>query len=63
VGLEPEAPEDEVRAALLEAIDRWRTVQAHPLTSREVSNAAGVLVRTCEGALAELALPRYVPVA
>jgi hypothetical protein len=38
-------------------------VQAHPLTSREVSNAAGVLVRTCEGALAELALPRYVPVA
>jgi len=52
LGLPPEADRAEVRAELLRVIDKWRRKGEHPLSSREVSNAATVLVRTCEGTLA-----------
>jgi hypothetical protein len=54
LGLEPDTPVDEVRNGLLAEIDRWRRKGAHPLVTKEVADAATVLVRTCEGALAGL---------
>lgn len=54
LGLAADAPADAVRSGLLAEIERWRLAGAHPLATREVSDAAAVLVRTCEGALAEL---------
>ncbi len=52
LGLPGDAGPDDVRAGLLETIDRWRRRGEHPLASPEVAAAAAVLVRTCEGALA-----------
>lgn len=54
LGLGVGADAADVEAGLLEAIERWRRKGAHPLVSLEVANAASVLVRTCEGALADL---------
>ncbi len=45
---------DEIRAALNERIRVWRSRSENPLSSREVSDAAQVLVRTCEGMLRAL---------
>ena len=54
VGLAPDTDAETVRGELIAAIDRWRRRGEHPLASREVVNAASVLVRTCEGTLAGL---------
>lgn len=53
LGLAPTADVDEIRAELLATIDRWRRRGEHPLASPDLSAAAAVLVRTCEGALVE----------
>ncbi len=53
LGLPADADPEVVRAGLLAAIDRWRRRAEHPLTSPEIAAAASVLVRTCEGALAD----------
>ncbi len=52
LGLDPSTDQEQVRVALLQTIERWRRKGEHPLASREVTTAAAVLVRTCEGALA-----------
>jgi len=54
LGLTSDANAEIVRGELLAAIDRWRRRGEHPLATRDVANAAAVLVRTCEGALAGL---------
>ena len=54
LGLAPDADPETVRRELVVTIDRWRRRGEHPLASREVVNAASVLVRTCEGTLAGL---------
>lgn len=54
LGLQPDAMTNDVRARLLAEIEKWRRKGAHPLVTKEVTDAASVLVRTCEGALVEL---------
>jgi len=54
LGLGTDSGADQLRTGLLAEIDKWRRRGAHPLVTREVADAASVLVRTCEGALAEL---------
>lgn len=51
LGLSTTATTDEIRSELLATIDRWRRRGEHPLASPDLAAAAGVLVRTCEGAL------------
>jgi hypothetical protein len=55
VGLPEDAALDDVRDAALGAFDRWRQRAESPLSTRDVVEAARVLVRSCEGMLAELA--------
>ncbi|PID54383.1 MAG: GTP-binding protein [Micrococcales bacterium] len=54
VGLPATSSPEEIVGRLLAAIQRWRGKGEHPLASRELSHASAVLVRSCEGALAEL---------
>ncbi len=52
VGLDAQASTEEVRAALVEQLGRWRQRAEHPLSSRPVVDASLVIARTCEGLLA-----------
>lgn len=45
---------DDLRAATLEALDRWRTRAESPLTSRAAAEVARAVVRSCEGMLTHL---------
>lgn len=54
LGLESGAQAADVRTGLLAEIEKWRRKGGHPLVTKEVADAASVLVRTCEGALADL---------
>jgi hypothetical protein len=54
LGLPDDASADEIRAALDERIRTWRSRAENPLSSRELSDAAQVLVRSCEGMLRAL---------
>jgi dynamin family protein len=51
LGLDPEAPPGEVRRTLQDTIARWQQRAESPMSSRELSSAARVLIRTCEGLL------------
>jgi hypothetical protein len=52
--LSPEADVSEIRRALQNAIGRWQRRAESPMSSREVADAARVLIRTCEGMLVTL---------
>jgi hypothetical protein len=52
LGLGGGATDDDVRAAAAEMLARWQRRAESPMASREVADAARVLVRTCEGILA-----------
>ncbi|HMG39890.1 MAG TPA: dynamin family protein [Acidimicrobiales bacterium] len=52
--LSPEADVSELRRALQNAIGRWQRRAESPMSSREVADAARVLIRTCEGLLVNL---------
>jgi Dynamin family len=54
LGLTPEADVSEVRRALGNAIGRWQRRAESPMSSRDVSDAARVVIRTCEGLLVSL---------
>jgi hypothetical protein len=54
LGLPPDAPGRELRAAALDALGRWRRRAESPLASRSTAEAARVIVRSCEGVLARL---------
>jgi 50S ribosome-binding GTPase len=54
LGLPADAYPTDLRSAAQEAMARWQTRAENPLSSREASDAARVLVRTCEGMLAAL---------
>ncbi len=54
LGLDPGAPEGEIRTALQNAIARWQRRAENPLSSRELSDASRVLIRTCEGMLMDV---------
>jgi hypothetical protein len=47
-----DAGSGDVRAAALEALDRWRVRAESPLTSRAASEVARAVVRSCEGLVA-----------
>ena len=53
-GLPVDAEDSEVRAALTVALDRWQQRAESPLSSRDAATASRVLVRSCEGMLADL---------
>jgi hypothetical protein len=52
--LPPEADVSDIRRALQESIGRWQRRAESPMSSREVADAARVLIRTCEGLLVTL---------
>jgi hypothetical protein len=54
LGLSPEADVSEVRRALANAIGRWQRRAESPMSSREVADAARVVIRSCEGLLVSL---------
>jgi predicted GTPase len=54
LGLTPESDASEVRRALQNAIGRWQRRAESPMSSREVADAARVVIRTCEGMLVSL---------
>jgi hypothetical protein len=54
LGLPPEADRREMHAAALTALGEWRQRAENPLLSQRFVQAARVLVRTCEGLLAEI---------
>lgn len=54
LGLPPEAGKAELATAAGEALARWQRRAENPLTSHELSVAARVVIRSCEGMLAEL---------
>jgi len=51
LGLDAGASDDDIRRATQEALARWQRRAESPMASREVADAARVLVRTCEGIL------------
>lgn len=53
-GLPPDASTREVRSALTVAIERWQRRAESPMSSQEIAEASRVLVRSCEGMLADL---------
>ncbi|WP_322767747.1 dynamin family protein [Frankia sp. Cr1] len=51
LGLPPDTPADDIRAALLTTLDRYRRLSENRLASRPLRRAAATLRRTCEGLL------------
>jgi len=54
LGLTVETDVSESRRALQNAIGRWQRRAESPMSSREVADAARVIIRTCEGLLVNL---------
>jgi len=54
LGLTTESDASETRRALQNAIGRWQRRAESPMSSREVADAARVVIRTCEGLLVSL---------
>ncbi|WP_448071355.1 dynamin family protein [Georgenia yuyongxinii] len=52
LGLADGATAEEVRAAALEGLRRWRTLAENPLTDRSTAGVCEVVVRSCEGLVA-----------
>ena len=55
LGLEPEATPEEITAGARECLRRWRVVSENPLTDRSGQDVCRVVIRSCEGVLAECA--------
>ena len=55
LGLDAGSTPGDIRTALQNAIGRWQRRAENPLSSRELSDASRVLIRTCEGMLVDLA--------
>ncbi|MCU1434188.1 MAG: GTP-binding protein [Pseudarthrobacter sp.] len=55
LGLQPEASRDEISAEAHRVLHRWRLLAENPLTDRSVLDVCRVVVRSCEGILAEAA--------
>lgn len=51
LGIPHEAEPDEIREAVFRSIDHFRRRAESPLSTRELAEAAAVIVRTCEGML------------
>jgi hypothetical protein len=55
LGLQSEASPQEITAAAHQILHRWRLVAENPLTDRSTQEVCRVVVRSCEGVLAESA--------
>lgn len=55
LGLPPEASPEEINAEAHRILHRWRLVAENPLTDRSALDACRVVMRSCEGILAECA--------
>jgi hypothetical protein len=53
-GLPVDAGDTDVRAELAGALDRWQQRAESPLSTRDAATASRVIVRSCEGMLADL---------
>ena len=49
LGVDPQCPSDELRRAAIAVLGQWQRRAEHPSSTRDVREAARVLVRTCEG--------------
>ena len=49
LAVDPRCPSDELRRAAIAALAQWQRRAEHPSSTRDVREAARVLVRTCEG--------------
>jgi hypothetical protein len=49
LAVDPQTPPDELRRAAIAALVQWQGRAEHPSSTRDVREAARVLVRTCEG--------------
>ena len=49
LAVDPQSPPDELRRAAIAALTQWQRRAEHPSSTRDVREAARVLVRTCEG--------------
>jgi hypothetical protein len=54
LGLDPDADAAACRAAVTDALGRWRRRAASPMLDRATADACGVVVRSCEGMLVAL---------
>jgi hypothetical protein len=54
LGLPDRSPAEEIRAAAVDAIARWRDRAADPLVGRATADAAELVARSCETVLAEM---------
>jgi len=54
VGLSPAAADAQIRQAAIDALRRWRERAESPLTDRTTVAACRVVIRSCEGVLAEM---------
>jgi hypothetical protein len=54
LGLPPETPPAELRAAALASVRRWMRVAEHPLSPARLRSAARSVARSCDGVLAAL---------
>jgi hypothetical protein len=54
LGLPADTPPAQLRAQAVETLDRWRRRAENPVSVRAIADAAGVVVRTCEGIIASL---------
>lgn len=53
LGLRPDAPRTEVRSMALMQVQRWRVRAENPLTDRGTAELCRIVVRSCEGILAQ----------
>lgn len=51
LGLPPDTPDEQVRAAALQRLERWQALAHHPIATRSVQIAARGATRTLEGIL------------
>lgn len=54
LGLDEHADDNELRTAILTAVERWRRRAEHPMSSRPVVETARAVTRTLEGMLSQL---------
>lgn len=55
LGLHPDATPDEISAEAYRVLHKWRLVAENPLTDRAALDVCRIVVRSCEGVLAESA--------
>jgi hypothetical protein len=55
LGLDPDAPLEEVSSVAHTQVQRWRTLAENPLTDRATAELCRIVVRSCEGILVQAA--------